>query len=163
MLCERCHGREAVVHITRIINGHKTDEYLCRECAAEEHSKAVHLNLFNHNFFNDSFDSFLDDGFMRSFLGGPVAAVESLCSPKHRVRSFEPERTGLFGKPGSYENLMRHLKFPEEKKSVERKTENLKDSNDKLSSLRKKLNQLVAEERYEEAAKVRDEIRKLEM
>lgn len=36
MLCDRCHGREAVVHVTQIVNGHRTEKHLCRECAAKE-------------------------------------------------------------------------------------------------------------------------------
>lgn len=161
MLCERCHGREAVVHITEIINGHKTDEYLCRECAEKENSKAAHLNLFNYDFFNNGFESFFGNDFMKSFLGGPLTAVESLHSPVHREGSLNQERIGLFGKPGSYENLLRHLKSPDAKESGQ-EVKNPDDSSDQLYYLKKKLSQLVADENYEEAAKVRDEIRKLE-
>lgn len=35
MLCERCQERPASVHVTRIINGEKTELYLCQECARE--------------------------------------------------------------------------------------------------------------------------------
>jgi len=34
MLCQICKKREATVTITRIINGEKTEIYLCKQCAA---------------------------------------------------------------------------------------------------------------------------------
>ena len=33
MLCDVCKKQEAVVHITKIENGQRTDMHLCAECA----------------------------------------------------------------------------------------------------------------------------------
>jgi len=35
MLCERCNKRQANIHITRIVNGKKTTQHLCPQCAQE--------------------------------------------------------------------------------------------------------------------------------
>jgi len=35
MLCQRCKERQAQIHITRIVNGKKTAQHLCAQCAAE--------------------------------------------------------------------------------------------------------------------------------
>ncbi len=36
MLCEQCHAREAVVHLTQIVNEQVTTVHLCERCAAEK-------------------------------------------------------------------------------------------------------------------------------
>jgi protein arginine kinase activator len=36
MLCEQCHEREAVVHLTQIVNEQVTTVHLCERCAAEK-------------------------------------------------------------------------------------------------------------------------------
>lgn len=168
MLCERCHGREAVVHITEIINGHKTDQYLCRECAEKENAGTAPLNFFDHDFFYDKFDSLFDGGFMRPFFDSPLTAVENLYAPDTLRTGLKQGDRRLFAKPGSYENLMRHLTSPSSVEVGKTGKEPLSNgvgkngnSSDQLLILQKRLEQLVAEEKYEEAAKVRDEINKL--
>jgi protein arginine kinase activator len=36
MICQSCNQREANVHITKIINGVKTEMHLCDECAKKQ-------------------------------------------------------------------------------------------------------------------------------
>jgi len=35
MLCQRCHERPATIHVTRIMDGKKTTQHICAQCAAE--------------------------------------------------------------------------------------------------------------------------------
>ncbi|MBE3575214.1 MAG: UvrB/UvrC motif-containing protein [Firmicutes bacterium] len=35
MLCERCQTRPATVHVVKVVNGEKTEQHLCQECARE--------------------------------------------------------------------------------------------------------------------------------
>ncbi len=35
MLCQRCKERQAQIHVTRIVNGKKTTQHLCAQCATE--------------------------------------------------------------------------------------------------------------------------------
>lgn len=35
MLCDRCHKREATIYYTEVINGEKKEQHLCAECASE--------------------------------------------------------------------------------------------------------------------------------
>jgi len=37
MMCDDCHERQATVHITKIVNGDKTQLHLCEECAKNKH------------------------------------------------------------------------------------------------------------------------------
>lgn len=161
MLCDRCHGREAVVHVTQIINGHRTERHLCRECAAKENLMNDSMGFFGHDLFRNSFDSFFNDGFMNSLF-------RPECGKKYE----DFKKDGLLGCPECYEAFREKLrpafqhmqgahrysgdapKPADEKKAPEESPE--------LKELREKLSKLVADENYEEAAKVRDEIHKLE-
>lgn len=50
MLCENCHKNEATLNYTEIINGHKTEQHVCNQCASE-----LGLNTFNN------YSSFMDN------------------------------------------------------------------------------------------------------
>ena len=41
MLCDSCHQKEAVIHMTQVVNGRRSERHLCRDCARKE-------NLINH-------------------------------------------------------------------------------------------------------------------
>ncbi|GIW48848.1 MAG: hypothetical protein KatS3mg079_324 [Caloramator sp.] len=43
MLCQRCNQKDANVHITKVINGVKTELHLCDECAKQ--SEDVNMNF----------------------------------------------------------------------------------------------------------------------
>ena len=68
MICERCHKKEATIHITEVLNGNRTEKHLCQDCAAQE--KGMH---FQQDFFSDPFTNF----FGRDSLF-PVHPVEQL-------------------------------------------------------------------------------------
>lgn len=36
MLCDNCKQNEATVHMTRVVNGKKTERHLCNVCAAKQ-------------------------------------------------------------------------------------------------------------------------------
>lgn len=43
MLCENCQKNEATLHYTKTVNGHKTEQHLCEECAS-----ATGASTFNY-------------------------------------------------------------------------------------------------------------------
>ena len=45
MICERCHKKEATVHITEVLNGNRTEKHLCQDCAAQE--KCIFSRIFS--------------------------------------------------------------------------------------------------------------------
>ncbi|HHU92247.1 MAG TPA: hypothetical protein GXZ20_03790 [Halanaerobiaceae bacterium] len=53
MICQRCNKNVSSVHLTRIVNGKKTELYLCEDCARE----AGHLSFPENNPFD--FTNFL--------------------------------------------------------------------------------------------------------
>lgn len=167
MLCERCGKKAASVHVTKIINGHKTELYLCENCAKEKKEEFSLEGKFPLHQFFSGFLGFMPPG------GGEVVAPAThsgLQCPECGLTYTQFSQIGHFGCDGCYEAfgsnlipLLRRLhgnqkhigKIPARagscikiKKEVER--------------LRAELQRKVAEEAFEEAARLRDMIRKLE-
>ena len=169
MLCERCHGKEAVVHLTQIINGHRGEWHLCRECAEKENIMSPSREFFGHDFFRNNFESFFNDGFMDSFFAPMRTAIESLSGPEWSKVHHDFRKDGFLGYPGCYEEFrekvrpaFRHMKESHRHEGKATRHADGKSESPELAELRNKLSKLVAEEKYEEAARVRDEIQNLE-
>ena len=64
MLCEKCQKEEASVHVTKIVNGQKTETHLCQHCAKELGEFGLSIDL--PNLFASLFDY--------SPFGGKLAA-----------------------------------------------------------------------------------------
>lgn len=161
MLCDCCKKREAVVHVTKIINGRRTDIHLCSVCAQKEE------NLKGYSDFN-----IIDNDFFRKMAYPDYSdhsAEEPRCASCGMTYS-EFKRLGKFGCPDCYEvfkeeitPLMRRIhghtkhvgKVPNRGTGVFRTVNQIK-------RLRQHLQKLVREEKYEEAVTVRDEIHALE-
>lgn len=182
MKCENCGKNNANVRYTSNINGVKKEMHLCEECS----QKLGITDSFNMPI---DFSSFLG-GFFEDFENSDLMQLmnsEEELTCKGCNSTFEDIiNTGKFGCPKCYEtfeaeidNLMnklhgsnRHVgrigklekaKVDNSNQSPSKKGENknLAEAN-KLKELKDKLKELVKEEKYEEAAKVRDEIKKLE-
>ncbi len=54
MLCEKCQKQPASVHVTKIINGQKTETHLCQECAGDLGEFGWNIDL--PNLFASIFD-----------------------------------------------------------------------------------------------------------
>ena len=55
MLCERCHKREATMHVVCVVNNKQIDKWLCAQCAQE----LAPDNVIDVN--SDSMKAFLED------------------------------------------------------------------------------------------------------
>ena len=154
MLCEKCGKRNATVLYTQIINGKKSSLNICSQCASGE-------SLF------DNFGSLLS-------FGGRSENV-SAC-PLCGMTLAEFTRKGQMGCGSCYDTFRRQAKsmlqkihgtpvhnIPSEKpKTEEIKKEEPVKKKSEFDILREKLQTAIAEERYEEAAKIRDEIKSKE-
>ena len=139
MLCDKCGKNNATTHIKQIINGVVTERNLCSSCAAEEgYSKFPH--------------------------GGT-------CCPVCGSRFSDIAETGKAGCAECYKTfyseLLPYLKRVHGSVKHVGKVPNsaplaVKPQAETADSLRLELNRLVSEERFEEAAVVRDKIKKLE-
>lgn len=177
MKCDNCGKDNANVRYLRNINGVKEEMNLCEEC-----SKKLGITDIGFDMPMD-FSSFLG-GFFDDFTNSDLLPLigsneESRC--KGCNSTFEDIlNSGKFGCPECYEtfeteidSLMNKLHGANrhvgrlgkaEKIKIENtnKKDNQKNDNNKLDELKSKLKELIKEEKYEEAAKVRDEIKELE-
>ena len=158
MLCDKCGKREATVHMMQNINGQGSEINLCSECARQAES-----NWGFHPFgMNDIFQSFFNTG---SLFGNTLPSLEcKTCSTT--LDSFK--KTGLLGCPDCYNDLRQdiepiistiHGKTTHTGEAPEG-TEELKEKK-QLEMLNDQLQQAIREERYEDAAKLRDQIKNL--
>lgn len=159
MLCQKCGANTATTHIKTVINGKVTEQSLCGYCAAKEGYSA---------FAGGSIS-----GILSSMLGQSIKtgeALENTCSCCGASFADIAE-TGKVGCAACYntfaQELMPYLKrihgsVNHTGKSPERKELVVADLTNSISKLKMKLTELIAAENYEEAAVVRDEIKRLE-
>ncbi|GLV12891.1 protein-arginine kinase activator protein [Alicyclobacillus hesperidum] len=168
MLCERCHERPATVHVTKIINGEKTGYHLCEVCAKEQ-GEVMNPFLAGNAFdFNKLLSGLLSMDSSPGFA--PVQAqVQPRCGTCGMTYN-QFTQVGRFGCPDCYDSfaarlepLLRRIqtgnrhtgKVPVKSGA---KIKRLRQ----LDALRRELQQAVAQEQFERAAELRDQIRMLE-
>lgn len=147
MKCNNCGKREANVKYREEINGKKQELNLCSECAEK-------LGII------DKYNSFAPM-FSTMFYQEPEFIEELKCD-KCGYTLDDYKKTGLFGCDncyrvfdGSIDNLL--LKIHGKKRHVKKI-----NSENNIEKLKAKLAELVKDEKYEEAAVIRDKIRKIE-
>jgi len=159
MLCTNCNQRPGTVHYVSIINGVKTEQYLCPECAKE-----LNMGVFEPFSWGD-------------MLGHMPSMEKLVCS----VCGMTPSRfrsTGLLGCEHCYDDLhsvidpvlmrvqkslvhtgrtpvgFEAAKLPESSAPAKELTEKEK--------LQQQLKEAVDKEDFESAAKLRDQIKGME-
>lgn len=177
MLCSNCGKNEANVRYTKIINGEKTEFALCEECAKKVGLDDIDFSM-PINFTNFLSDFFEDDAILPSFA---KVGVEKC--PKCGLTYNEFVNNGKFGcgecynafsdrldailknLHGSYKhtgrapkNIVKEIDIQKE----ETQTKKVDEKQEKIDKLNKDLQKAIKEERYEDAAKIRDEIKKIQ-
>lgn len=174
MLCDNCKNNEANVKYTQVINGVKKEMNLCEECSQK-------LGITNNWSMPIDFSSFLGD-----FMGDYTQAFSPLIADTKVIKCNKCNRTyndfietGKFGCDNCYEvfsdnidSLLKRLqgsnryigkRINNNIDMIDKNSETvIDDKKEKIRKLKLKINELVKLEKYEEAAKVRDEIKKLE-
>lgn len=182
MLCENCGKREANVRYSENINGVKKEMNLCEECSRK-------LGITDKMDFRmpsldipSFFGSFLEDFSTPEFMPFLNEAKQLTCDSCGSTFD-DIVNTGKYGCANCYDvfgdrmdpilkklqGANRHNgrlgKISENKVLFEKedKKDNKKElEKDKLEKLQENLKQAIKEERYEDAAKIRDEIKKEE-
>lgn len=169
MLCQNCNKKEANVHVTKVINGEKTEFHLCEECAKKNPEMGINFNSNMAFGMPLSFQNVVESLF--EAMGGmtQIASEEESC-PVCSMTFDEFRRTGKVGCGNCYSvfsnNMMPLIKrihgnIEHTGKVPARSGESLKLKRE-ITKLREELKNAVTNEEYENAAKLRDEIRKLE-
>lgn len=161
MLCDRCGQHEATVKFVQIENNNKTELHLCQNCAQ------------GYTNFSTGFDlqHLLSSMFQSGKLGQKFGQGQSLkkCPTCGRTIA-DVQKTGRLGCNSCYEV------FHDELNSVLRRLHGSSTHTGKvpargypkarvgrqIEDLRRRLQECVRQENYEQAAKYRDELRVLE-
>lgn len=158
MKCQSCGKKEATVKYMENINGNKQELHFCYDCA----KKLGFVNFSNI--------------FSPLFVTLPEIENSSIKQCTKCGYLFDDYvKTGLFGCPDCYDTFEdrlndlllklhgknKHIKLKEssKKKNMSRREET---DEEKIEILKEKITRLIKEENYEEAAIIRDEIKKLE-
>lgn len=157
MICSECKINQATVHITKIVNGVKKEMHLCSECAKKLES------LGGFKFVNES-------DFLMPLLNFNLeeSKTKSKICPTCGTRFSDFNSTGYLGCADCYKYFADYLRpvIKRVQKGVKHLGKIPKD-NGELSSVREYerlsalLKAAVEEERYEDAAAIRDKLRKI--
>ncbi|HBG15947.1 MAG TPA: hypothetical protein DDW93_04130 [Firmicutes bacterium] len=170
MWCERCKQRQATVHVTKVINNHKTESHLCEVCAGKS-GKDLGF-LFEPNF---SFHHLLA-GLLESEFGVKSESFSQQKEESHKkcptcgLTFTDFRNMGLMGCANCYDLFKDHLD-PLLRRvhgsiahtgKVPKRTGGRVRVRKEIEELRSKLQEAIKREAYEEAAKLRDEIKEKE-
>lgn len=169
MKCDNCKTNEATFFYEENINGKSRSLHLCPECAAK-------MQASENPFANEgiSFPSFtgLSNNFLEGLFGlAPGAAKETAktcpgCGARWQDlrsagKAFCPRCYTTFGeelKP-TLRSLHGHVTHTGRAPADRREA---REKEDRLALLKKQLTEAIAAEKFEDAAKLRDEIRAIE-
>ncbi|MBP1924659.1 protein arginine kinase activator [Sedimentibacter acidaminivorans] len=159
MLCNECGKNEASVHVTHIINGKKTENHLCEDCARKNQS------ILNSTFSMENlFSAMLNNAF-----NGATYLPSKGCSTcgmtydefrnmgkfgcSHCIETFKPKLMPVVKNIQGYD--IHQGKIPM------RAGGDYKVQKD-IEKLKLQLKQMIEQEEYEKAAQIRDKIRDME-
>lgn len=172
MLCQHCNQKEATTHIKKNINGQREEMHLCSECARE-------LGVMDE-FKMPSMNDLFGDSFLGNFLGAGVAAMNSLagvercstcgssfndivkgghigcsdCYDKFADR-LEPSIRKIHGKT---KHIGKFISYDEKEEAAKKES---KTEVNQLDLLQQQLDAAIKEQRFEDAAVIRDKIKNL--
>ncbi len=162
MLCQQCKEKPATVHLTKYINGKKTEIHLCQECARQRSD----ISVFAPFTINDLLSGLLDMATPSTVMGGGEDIKCHTCGMAYS----QFKKMGRVGCENCYSDFSRELEpilkriqggTKHTGKVPSRMGFNYRLRRE-IDKLRIELQKAVKIEAFEEAARLRDEIRNLE-
>lgn len=192
MLCQNCGKNEVNFRYTQIVNGVKKEMALCDKCARElglesiDFSMPINFSSFFSDFFHDT-ESFLPSFAKTSLLecndcgmtfedfantgefgcGNCYITFADRISPVLKKLHGSSKYVGREYREAIDELEYNKNKFEASQKGKSEKQRNVQDKEKtkeekQLEKLQKDLKKAIKEERYEDAAKIRDSIKEIE-
>lgn len=159
MKCQKCKKNDASVHMAYITNTGRKDYYLCKSCSQEQENPS-HLNS----------ESVWENDFWKSMLGGYKYEDEMNACPACGMTYQQFNGGGRFGCTNCYKHFSRQVQLLLER--LQGRTKHVGkvplhgvgvfSTSRQIQKLKQKLQIALQNERYEEAASIRDEIKALE-
>ncbi len=165
MLCSLCNKNKATIHYKTVTNGVAKEMHLCSECAGEMGIGDKHIDLFGDAFnFNSILNQLFSTGDKKS------SSINGLKCNGCGMDFNMFNSTGLLGCDKCYDV------FAEQIETMLQKTQGATSHNGKISGadrekikkqneireLKSSLQKAIYEEKYEEAAVLRDKIKDME-
>ena len=160
MTCQQCNKKTATVHLTEIVGNDKKEVHLCEECAREKG-----IGIKTQFSMSD-----LISGLINAPVGKELARLSKITCPECGIRYIDFHSSGRLGCSNDYKIFNKELMQLVERvhgstRHVGKVPPNVgrevvKES--RLLKLRKALRDAIDREAYEEAAAIRDEIKKIE-
>ena len=161
MKCQNCGKNNANVKYTQVINGDKTQLFLCDECANE-----INIGM-NFDFgMHDVFSNFFDE-----FSGLKTITIPEVSKCNSCGMSYDEfSKTGMLGCEKCYSTFSNRLdevlnRIHGSNRHLKLSDKNIKDernANTEIIKLKNELKTCIEKEEYEKAAIIRDKIKKLE-
>lgn len=164
MKCQECGKYDATTHITQIINGQKSEIYLCPYCA-EHHSNPLNLKSVFDSDFENFFSGLWGIPAPDQKLHASYTATCSTCGSSLN----DITRRGKLGCSECYTTFRDYLLKPLKEihgsnkhigKIPKRSGKSIRCEN-KIDKLKEELSRAVLDQNFEKAAKLRDEINDL--
>ena len=157
MLCEKCHQNNATLYVNELIQGKMEESYLCNECAK------IQNNISGSN--QPTFEKFIT-GILEMALG---SSAQNLACPNCKMTASEFKKNGRFGCSTCYETFNSILQDAlkkiqpgnEHTGKVPQRLVPLITAKREIEKLKKDLSEAIKQEEYEQAAKLRDQIKDL--
>ncbi|MCP3033244.1 UvrB/UvrC motif-containing protein [Halobacillus sp. A1] len=170
MDCQRCHKRPATVHLTQVINGEKTEVHVCAYCAKEQGYMSDNQDFT----LNDLLSGLFNYDKSSSYKGKQSKSHQSnkqLKCPACGLTYQEFAQVGKFGCADCYKTFDDRLNpifrrvhsgnIKHDGKIPKREGGNL-HLKKQMNEYKTQLQNLIEQEEFEEAAKIRDQIRSLD-
>lgn len=162
MLCDDCKKNQACVHVTQISSTEKIDKHLCEECA-KKYGEII-FNLDDKFSVNDFLAGIFNSGDSETLT--PQALICPNCGMSYQDFS----RTGKIGCSVCYstfeqrlEPLLRRIHGASSHTGkIPHRSGGEIELKQRIVALRKALHAHVANEEYEQAADLRDQIKEIE-
>jgi len=162
MLCDLCGKNQATVHVTEIVNNQMSETHLCEECAREKS-----IQMEQQFGLSDLLAGLADLG---TNLAGKTEEETKMKCANCGMTYDDFRKIGRLGCSDCYSAFHKNL-APLLKRihgavqhvgAVPIKTGQEAKKKSELEELKEKLQEVVQQEEFEEAAKIRDKIRELE-
>jgi len=169
-MCQICHQREATIHITKIVNGEKTELHLCEVCAKELAQKGELLYIDMEPSFSSIVSTLLGKPGDSSSVSMSMVTQETKKCPNCGMSLAEFQKSGRLGCSECYKAfkpyllpVLRRIQGNVQHSGKRPKVFSSKESDktEIISMLRKELEEAVKREDYERAAVLRDKIKEL--
>ncbi len=165
MLCQNCGKNEATTHIKQIINGDMAESHLCSDCASHLGYKDV-FSGFGLN-LSEFFGGLLGD-MAPSIAGGKTLRCAKCgfsfndIAREGKVGCAECYRTFYDKLLPSIQRIHGKIKHSGKASTGAPEAVKIESTEEKIEKLKSAMNEAVQKQEFEEAAKIRDEIKALE-